>query len=59
MKHDRGNLTASCEKSFLDALQQAGVIGNDGWNFVYDSVFHTELDRNNPRVEVLIQTVGK
>lgn len=59
MKHDRGNLTTSCEKSFLDALQQAGVIGNDGWNFVYDSVFHTELDRSNPRVEVLIQTVGK
>ena len=59
MKHDRGNLTASCEKWFLDALQQAGGIGNDGWNFVYDSVFYTEVDRKNPRVEVLIQTVGK
>ena len=29
MKHDIGNLTSACEKSFLDALQQAGVIGND------------------------------
>ena len=58
-RHDRGNLACACEKSFLDALQQAGVIGNDGWNFVQDSIFHTELDRKNPRVEVLIQTVGK
>ena len=58
-RHDRGNLACACEKSFLDALQIAKVITNDGWDFVHDSVFYTELDRKNPRVEVLIQTVGK
>lgn len=58
-RHDRGNLACACEKSFLDALQIAKVITNDGWDFVYDSVFYTEVDRKNPRVEVLIQTVGK
>lgn len=58
-KHDRGNLASAVEKSFLDGLQTAKVISNDGWDYVYDSEFHTELDRNNPRVEVLIHTVGK
>ena len=56
-KHDRGNLSSACEKSFLDAMQIAKVIKNDGFDDVMDSVFHTELDRNNPRIEVEIEVI--
>lgn len=56
--HDRSNLYSSCEKSFLDALQQEKSIANDGWNDVYDSEFHTYLDPINPRVVVEIEEMG-
>lgn len=54
-KHDRGNLSSAVQKSFLDALQTAKVIKNDGFDDCLDDVFCTELDRNNPRVEVEIE----
>lgn len=57
--HDRGNLCSATEKSFLDALQIAKVIRNDGWDDVLDSVFHTEVDKTNPRVVVEIEVLGK
>lgn len=56
-KHDRGNVYASLEKSFLDALQQKKVIKNDTFDLVLDSTFHTELCRDNPRIEVIIEEV--
>ena len=56
-KHDRGNINSALEKSFMDALQQKNVIKNDGYDDVMDSVFYTELDRNNPRIEVEIEVI--
>lgn len=56
-RHDRSNLYASIEKSFLDSLQLAKCIKQDSWDYAYDSVFHTELDRENPRIEVEIEVV--
>ena len=58
-RHDRGNLCSAVEKSFLDALQTAKVISNDGWDDVLDSVFHTEVDTENPRVVVEIEVLEK
>lgn len=58
-RHDRSNLYSAIEKSFLDALQIAKVIRNDGWDDVLDSVFHTEVDKENPRVVVEIEVLGK
>lgn len=54
-RHDRSNLYSAIEKSFLDALQLAKVIKNDGWDDVLDSIFHTEVDKKNPRVVVEIE----
>ena len=54
-RHDRGNLYSATEKSFLDALQTASVIKSDGFDNVMDSRFFTEVDRSNPRVEVVIE----
>ena len=56
-RHDRGNLCCAVEKSFLDALQLAKVISNDGWDDVYDSEFHTDIDKGNPRAEVVIEVM--
>ena len=56
-RHDRGNLSSATEKSFLDALQTCKVLENDSWDKCYDGVFHTGLDRRNPRVEVIIEEV--
>ena len=56
-KHDRGNLYSATEKSFLDALQSCKCLDNDSWDKCYDGVFHTELDRLNPRIEVEIEEV--
>lgn len=53
-RHDRGNISSAVEKSFLDALQLEKVIKNDGWSDVGDSIFHTYIDKANPRIEVLI-----
>lgn len=55
--HDRGNIYTATEKSFLDALQQKKVIKNDGFDDVLDSTFVTELDRSNPRIEVIIEEI--
>ena len=56
-RHDRSNLYSAIEKSFLDALQIAKVIKNDGWDDVLDSVFHTEVDKENPRIVVEIEVL--
>ena len=56
-RHDRGNLYCSVEKSFLDALQLAKVIDSDKWDNVLDSTFHTEVCKENPRIEVIIEEV--
>ena len=58
-RHDRSNLYSAIEKSFLDALQIAKVIKNDGWDDVLDSIFHTEVDKEKPRVIVEIEVLGK
>lgn len=54
-RHDRGNLSSATEKSFLDALQTCHILDNDGWDQCFDSIFHTMLDRNNPRIVVEIE----
>lgn len=56
-RHDRGNVYAAVEKSALDSLQQCNVLSSDGYDFVVDSEFHTEVCKNNPRVELIIEEV--
>ncbi|MBO5921945.1 MAG: hypothetical protein J6Q48_06110 [Bacteroidaceae bacterium] len=53
-RHDRANLCAAVSKSFADALQLAGVISNDSFDLYLDEEFHTDLSRENPRIEVEI-----
>lgn len=56
-RHDRNNLESATTKSFLDALQQCGCIKSDGFDYVLDSVFHSDVCQENPRIEVIIEEV--
>lgn len=54
-KMDRMNIASAFDKSFEDALQKVGVIKNDGWNDVINVTYDFEIDKQNPRVEVIIE----
>ena len=55
--HDRMNVASAFIKSFEDALQKQKVIKNDGWNDVLTPTLEFEIDRKNPRVEVVVKEV--
>lgn len=56
-KRDRSNYSAAFIKSFEDALQHCKVIDNDTYDLVMTPEYYFEIDKNNPRVEVEINTV--
>ena len=56
-KHDRSNLCSSVSMSFADSLILAGVIKNDTWDLYLDETFCTEICKEFPRIEVLIEEV--
>jgi len=52
-KRDLDNISCGI-KYILDGLQDSGVIGGDGWKFVYGIVHHFKTDNNEPRIVVVI-----
>src|SRR5690625_3020649 len=53
-RKDPDNVAGGGIKFLLDGLVKAGVLDNDGWKEV-NSVKHIfKVDKNNPRVEVII-----
>lgn len=54
-RHDRMNIASAFDKSFLDALQKVGMLHNDGFDDVVGFTFAWEVDRSNPRVELIIR----
>lgn len=57
-RHDKNNLESATSKSFLDALQQCGCLKSDGFDYVDDSVFKTVVDKDFPRIEVVIEELA-
>ena len=53
--HDRMNIASAFIKSFEDALQKCKVIKNDGFDDVLTPTLYFELDRKNPRIEIVIE----
>ena len=58
-KRDKSNINAFAGKVIEDALQDCGVLKNDGWDDVAGYSQHFKIDKNNPRIEVLIREVRK
>lgn len=56
MRRDPDNI-ASAVKFIWDGLVEAGVIPNDGWKENGGWSNHFEVDKNNPRIEVIIKEV--
>ncbi len=53
--HDRMNIASAFIKSFEDALQKFNVIKNDGFDDVLTPTLYFEVDKENPRVEIVIE----
>ena len=53
-KHDRMNLGSCLDKCFCDALQTMKILSRDGWKDITKITFDYDVDRDNPRAEILI-----
>ena len=57
-RRDKDNI-AFAKKFVQDALVKAGVLENDGWQEIVSFEDRFGVDKVNPRVEVIIETVEK
>lgn len=57
MKRDHDNVFSFASKSIQDALQECGVIENDGWKQILNFTHDFYLDRLNPRIEVYLEEI--
>lgn len=55
--HDRMNTASAFIKSFEDALQKCNIICDDGYDDVLTPTLEFSIDKQNPRVEVIIEEV--
>lgn len=56
-KRDKDNVAAFAHKVVQDGLVEAGVLANDGWEYVAGSSDSYCVDRARPRIEVRIVEV--
>lgn len=54
-RRDRDNIAAIVHKFTQDALVMAGILKDDGWDYVLNSCDAWAIDRKHPRIEVLIE----
>lgn len=57
-RKDKDNIMAGT-KFILDGLVLAGVIKNDGWKQIGNIDHRWAIDRDNPRVEVILKEANK
>lgn len=53
-RRDKDNVSGYFHKIFQDALVQMHCIPDDGWDNIVGYMDEFYIDRNNPRIEVLI-----
>lgn len=54
---DKGNIFSFADKVFEDALQKCGVIPNDGWSQIENFTHEFYIDKDNPRIEVVLEEI--
>lgn len=57
-RRDLDNISSFGRKVIQDALVNTGVLKDDGWKYVVGFSDRFEVDRKNPRIEVLIKEVN-
>lgn len=55
-RHDPDNIAAA-KKFILDGLVAAGVLENDGWKQVRGWTEAWEVDKKNPRTEIILEEI--
>lgn len=58
-RRDLDNISSFGRKVIQDALVDTGVLKDDGWQYVVGFSDQFEVDKENPRIEVLIKEVKK
>lgn len=53
-KRDKDNICFA-KKFILDGMQKAGILQNDGWKQIEYFKDEFDVDKDNPRVEILIE----
>lgn len=56
-RRDMDNISSFGRKVIQDALVQCGVLRDDGWKYVAGFSDRFEVDKENPRIEVLIKEI--
>ena len=56
-KRDLDNISGWAHKSVMDALVNNGILENDGWKQVVGYTDYFYIDKENPRVEIILETV--
>lgn len=57
-RRDHDNVSSFAHKVIQDGLVSAGVIKDDGWDYVVGYMDTFYLDRKNPRITVTVQEVA-
>lgn len=53
-RRDKDNIAAFAHKTIQDSLVKEDIIANDGWDYVEGFVDVFNVDKKNPRIEVVI-----
>ncbi len=56
-RRDKDNISSFGRKVIQDALVAAGVLKDDGWKYVVGFSDRFEVDKENPRIKVLIKEI--
>ncbi len=56
-RRDLYNISSFGRKVIQDALVAAGILKDDGWKYVVGFSDRFEVDKENPRIEVLIKEI--
>lgn len=56
-RRDKDNISSFGRKVIQDALVNTGVLKDDGWKYVVGFSDRFEVDKENPRIEVLIKEI--
>ena len=56
-KRDLDNVSAMVHKCLQDSLVLAGILNNDGWKNIKGFTDDFDVDKTNPRIEVVIVEV--
>ena len=54
-RRDLDNISSFGRKVIQDALVDTGVLKDDGWKYVVGFSYKFDVDKKNPRIEVLIR----